>query len=257
MTIFGLTVGRNEEGRYLEPMLQHMHGVVDEHFFYDDQSDDRTASIANRAGCCVHIRNDQTPSFTENEGAFREDAWIGFERSMNPQIGDWVLVIDCDEVLVATSANEEANTLVDVTRAWLQFTTSSHRHVAAIDLNIPEIWGVQEDGRPIQRIDKLWNTIHAPRLFQYRIDGRYFHGDFGVPAVPQYVQQSQWGNTDALALMHYGYAARSDQKSKYARYTGRLGHSNNHVESIMDPLSEQQLVSWEGPYVKGMSSWSR
>jgi len=61
MRIFGLTVGRNEAGRYLETMLWHMHGIVDNHFFFDDRSDDETVSIAEDtvsslcARCCCEF----------------------------------------------------------------------------------------------------------------------------------------------------------------------------------------------------------
>lgn len=253
MTIFGLTVGRNEEDRYLAPMLMHMAGVVDKHFFFDDDSTDGTATVAADWCAGVAVRSGHNvPSFVENEGAFRDGAWKVFEDYMHPQLGDWVLVIDCDEVLVVTYEHNTHLDLDHATRATLRLETAVAP--TAIDLNIPEIWGFDQVGRPLQRVDKLWNTIHAPRLFRYQPEASYFHGDFGVPAVPQYVQAGQWGNTDALALMHYGYADKRDQQAKYARYIGKLGHSNNHVDSIMD--TEQHLVPWEGPYVKEMS-WAR
>jgi hypothetical protein len=251
--VLGLTVGRNEERRYLKPMLEYMKTVLDRHFFYDDWSTDNTPVIAKAAGCRVFPRAETTPSFLENEGAFRAGAWEAFELCMNPQPNDWVLVIDCDEVLVTTIHDAECsnNVLGLRTKAWLLHNVVDD--LVGIDLNIPEVFGYDPHGRPLERTDKLWGTIHAPRLFQYRPGGSYVLGDFGVPAVPSYVMGGRWGNTDVLALMHYGYASRRDQENKYARYVGKVGHSNNHVDSIMD--IEKKLVPWQGPYVEAMKPW--
>lgn len=251
MTIFGLTVGRNEEHRYLRPMLTHMAGVVDEHFFYDDISDDNTPVIAALSGCEVQLRPKDIPSFVENEGAFRHNAWDCFQVDMDPEPGDWVLVIDCDEVLVSTrsvSNNIEEYGLGYCTRERLKYVIENLN--IPVELAIPEVFGFAEDGRPLIRMDNMWGTISAPRLFPYRPGGSYYTGPgFGVPAVPSYVMTGARHSTTDLALMHYGYANKRDQELKYQRYIGQQGHSNAHVESIISPPT---LVTWDRPYVKEM-----
>lgn len=243
MRIFGLTVGRNEAERYLDPMLAHMRDILGGHFFYDDRSDDQTPYIAGFRSCDVMIRREDMASFVENEGEFRGDAWRAFEFCMRPQEGDWVLVIDCDEVLVSSYGADPM-----AVQSVLESTiTAAGNH--PVNLTIPEVFGFSVNGKPLVRVDALWNTIHAPRLFPYRKGGHYFSGEFGVPAVPTYVQSSSWHTTEELSLMHYGYAHLSDQKSKYDRYNRRYGHSHEHVQSIISPPT---LVEWQFPYVKEM-----
>jgi glycosyltransferase involved in cell wall biosynthesis len=226
MRILALTVGYNEEDRYLKKMLQHLHSQVDGQFFYDDRSTDKTPNIAANYGPVV-IRPSIAPSFLENEGAFRESAWMEFEHHMNPELGDWVLVIDCDEFLISKEP------LMNV--IWDEVMLSSVAPYIGFDLAIKEVFGLSQNGRPLVRVDRLWSTIHAPRLFSYEPHANYFHGEFGVPAVPQYVMRGPWQSTESCFLAHFGYAALRDRLAKYMRYNGRLGHSDAHVQSINDP----------------------
>ena len=247
MRIIGLTVGRNEQHRYLEPMLEHMSGLLDHHFFYDDASTDDTFDIA-RKYCSTWIRQPDVPSFVESEGAFRADAWRCMETYMGPQLGDWIIVIDCDEVLVCTLPYEWRSCLH-------LLCESAPSNVVAIDLAIPEVFGIDIDGCPLIREDRLWGTIHAPRLCRYFPGAQYYGGPgFGVPAVPSYVMGGPWESTDQIQLMHYGYARREDQSLKYERYSSDNGHSNAHVQSII--AEDRSLVRWKTGYVKSMSEWS-
>lgn len=240
MRLFALTVGRNERYRYLAPMLAHMKGIVDGHFFYDDQSDDGTEKLAKLADCRVVSRRNVHASFVQDEGRFREDAWFDFESEMDPELEDWVLVIDCDEFLV-----NRGETDVYKQVRW-EISVAETAGATAIDLAIPEVFGLDDDGTPLIRTDRLWGTIHAPRLFKYRHYGTYYHGEFGVPAVPNYVMGGQpWASSTHLALMHYGYAREKDQLAKYERYSGRAGHGDAHVQSIISP--DKELVRWPYP----------
>jgi hypothetical protein len=238
--IFGLTVGRNEADRYLVPMLCHMHDILDAHFFFDDRSDDQTMEIAAGYDCTVMLRPNGVSSFVENEGAFRGEAWKTFEVMMRPAPGDWVFVIDCDEVLTSAVLGEERKCLEEI-------IAQNH---PAITLAIPEVWGFDKDGCPLIRMDGQWGLIHAPRLFAYQEGGDYFQGDFGVPAVPNYVMAAGKGQTRDLALLHYGYADPRDQIEKYKRYNGHYGHGNAHVQSII--AANMELVRWDREYVMDM-----
>lgn len=251
MRIFGLTVGRNETLRYLRPMLAHMVPMFDTHFFFDDQSEDDTANVAREAGCVVLRRPDGCPSFLEDEGLFREHAWHTFESVVQPTSDDFVLVVDCDEVLVSWTSSDPATV-----RQYIEHF-SGFAPLDAFDLYIPEVFGFDEDGCPLVRMDRLWNTIHAPRLFRYRPGGSYSSG-LGAPAVPHYVmmQMGKWGQPSQLSLMHYGYAQASDQAYKYGRYNGQGGHSNEHVQSIV--AQDKELIRWDLPYVEEMrAAWTQ
>lgn len=245
MNIFGLTVSYNEADRYLIPMVEQCGEIFDDHFFYDDQSTDETVDILKNFNASGEIRADGIPSFLENEGAFRGEAWQSFEHYTTPRPGDWVMVIDCDEALV-TSWGADPHTI----REGLEKVIFAAGNHVAVDLNIPEVFGIDVDGCPLIRTDRLWGTIHAPRLFSYRPGGHYAVGDLGVPAVPSYVMGGPWFSTDSLALLHYGYADSTDLEKKYHRYSGKLGHSNQHVESI--PL-QPTLERWSWPFPRQMA----
>jgi glycosyltransferase involved in cell wall biosynthesis len=232
--LLGLTVGYNEEHRYLDQMLNHYMGIFDDHFFFDDRSTDNTADVAQGFLCKVVTRSEYQPSFAENEGYFRQTAWDEFEWKMNPEDGDWVLVVDCDEFLVSKS-KESAYTEVR------RVITSCND--MAVDLPIPEVFGLDNNDNPLVRIDRLWGTIHAPRLFKYQPNGSYFPGKLGVPAVPSYVMNGSWSGTEALALMHYGYANPEDHLLKYNRYNEIYGHSRLHIDSII--AKEKDMVRWD------------
>lgn len=253
MRLFALTVGRNEASRYLVPMLQHTGGIVDKHFFFDDQSTDQTPYlVAEYSQAYLVRRSDNEASFEENEGALRGAAWHSFESFCNPQPGDWVLVIDCDEVLVSWTTEDPATVrqhIEDEIRITFR---------VAIDLNIPEVFGFSGTGVPLVRSDGEWGRIHAPRLFSYLPGGSYPSGKVGAPAVPDYVMSAigAWSQTERLDLMHYGYARQRDQQIKYERYNGQHGHGNAHVQSII--TEDKVLESWVRPYVEGMrEAWAQ
>jgi Glycosyl transferase family 2 len=242
MRIFGLTVGRNEASRYLVPMLAHHLDMLDDVFFYDDQSDDETPHIVTEMNCTTRTRPNEVPSFVDSEGAFRAAAWEALEEDLMPRPGDWVLVVDCDECLVSDYGAAPG----DVRDTMEKVITAAGMH-AGVMLTIPEVWGWDMDLAPVIRTDGFWDTIHAPRLFPYRPGAQFFQGtQYGVPSVPSYVMAGPWFGTDLLSLMHYGYADESDQIAKYARYSGRSGHSDQHVESIISPI--KQYGRWQGPF---------
>jgi hypothetical protein len=251
--VYGLTVGRNEAQRYLIPMLMHATEVFDDVFFFDDQSTDDTPFIVSELNCSGMVRPDSVPSFHESEGGFRAGAWEAFEQSMQPRPGDWVMVIDCDEVLVSWSGADGP-----AVRESLEKVIAAAGGHVGVTLDIPEVFGFDDEGYPLVRLDRLWGTIHAPRLFAYRPGGQYYQGGtYGVPAVPSYVMGGPWfGAGDTLKLMHYGYAEALDQEVKYKRYSGQGGHSNDHVESIV--ADDKVLTRWEGPFVPMMrAAWTR
>lgn len=228
-------------------MLRLTHGVVDEHLFYDDRSTDDTAEVAAKY-CTVVQRSEFIAPFAMNEGQFREAAWVQMEEQFDLGHGDWILVIDCDEFIGSTAdvKNSEPNPeSIRDSINYLMFAavTAPGLSYSGINLNIPEVFAI-EDGEPMVRTDRLWGTIHAPRLFPYRVNASYAHGAVGVPAVPSYVQGGNWMTQNQVYLLHYGYADPKDHKIKYERYAGRGGHSNTHVESII--AEDKTLEAW--PY---------
>lgn len=243
MRIYALTVGKNEEHRYLSTMLNNTAKYVDGHFFYDDRSTDRTADIALNAGCTVSVRDEDRPSFLVHEGLFRSNAWHQFEDAMAPGDGDWVLVIDCDEMFMDLDGG-----------SYDEFYEFLAHQDQPIDLPIPEVFGLDDSNWPWVRTDGLWGTIHAPRLFPYRVGAHYYVGQrMGVPAVPSYVMASPCRSTSRYCIMHFGYVSQEDRLTKHERYTSNPeGHASAHVQSILGP---SQLERWDHPFFVEVNQW--
>lgn len=239
--LYAFTVGRNEEYRYLECFLDNVSEWADYHFFYDDQSDDETAYIASQYAE-TRVRPDGVCSFTENEGVFRGVAWRTFEETFHPEEGDWVFVIDCDEVVVASDKFNDLE--VPPEREALTELCDFIRVPYAIAFI--EIFGHTPQGVPLARVDGYWGQGFAPRLFPYQPGGMFAAGKVGVPAVPSYVQSQagRWRQTTDISMMHYGYVNATDRQAKYRRYNGVPGHSNEHIQSIL--ASDLVLVPWGG-----------
>lgn len=211
-------------------MLANLVGTVDGHFIYDDQSTDTSIKVMSVFSDVIAVRRpDGVPSFLENEGLFRAAAWRAFEEAMSPEPGDWVLVIDCDQFLVARSKY-----LTPAVRNFLD-----ECRYDAVNVHIHEAFGFGVDKVPYIRKDRSWGNVRGPRLFRYRPEALFQSGHFGVPGVPTYALQAKRLDTEDVALVHLGYAALSDRHIKYNRYSGKGGHSEAHVESI---FAEDQVL---------------
>lgn len=233
--VLGLTVGRNEAGRYLTPMLEHCCRSFDEHLFYDDRSDDDTPAIAESYGCTVRQRS-SGPSFLEHEGQFRHGALRTLEQEFVPENGDWILSIDCDEMLVADTDPSLA----------LRLAIGRSYGCDGIIMPIPEVFGWDDDGTPLVRTDGFWSTIAGPRFYRWRPEGRFAGKAMGCGSEPTYVSRGKLSRVQHGAyLMHFGYARAEDRKAKYARYMNiSHGHADQHVRSIIQrPILER----WTGP----------
>jgi hypothetical protein len=243
MTLFSLTVVRNEADRYLRSMLANVVDVVDWSFVYDDQSDDNTLEIVQEFTPEWWVREEGTPSFLEHEGKMRQDAWDVFEMTMQPKLGDWVLAIDADEMLVTTSESCCVRCELD------QAIGYAHQEDAtAIVLPIPEVFGVDDDGTPLVRTDGWWGKIAGSRLFRYEKDGVFPDKPMASGSEPSYVEAGRCSRRSlGLHLMHFGYMDKRDQQAKWERYTALMdhGHSNQHVQSIVSPPTLKRWSSTE------------
>lgn len=237
MASFALTVGRNEEGRYLRDMLANTRAFVDTHFFYDDQSADQTPIIAEKMGCTVVRRPDDVPAFMEHEGRFRAAAWRAFEAAIDPRAGDWVLVVDTDEFFYAP---RPIGTLV---------VDDPATDPTAVMVPFAEVFGWGADG-PLRRIDGLWGSVCGPRLFPYRPNNHFDDTkSMGSASNPSYVNVGRSTRVTDVGMVHFGYAREEDQAAKYARYASLAnhGHDPSHIHSILHGQRELVPVQpWPG-----------
>lgn len=237
MKIFGLMVAKNEAGRYLDLALSAARPVVDELFVFDDGSTDTTVAIAEGHGCLVASRHPSGPSFLEHEGRFRQQSWDVFEQALEPEIGDWVLAVDADELVTAIGDPREL-----LREAAM---ISNGRGELSRVIEIPEIFDVR-DGVPYVRMDGWWGKIRGTRFFAYRPDGRFADKPMGSGSEPTYIRDRVGQSVEGFWLLHLGYACHDDRVEKFRRYSHRSGHADQHVASI---LKEPRLVEWVGPSI--------
>lgn len=239
--LHALTVGRNEADRYLASMLERAASVVDTHFFYDDGSTDDTPLIAAEF-CTVVGRHPSRVSFLEHEGQFRQNAWDIFNDTIQPGDGDWVLAIDCDELLVAEGGGD--------LRARLHgaISRASTQRANAIIMPVPECFGYDVDGTPLIRTDGLWGSIRGTRLFRWQPGGVFRDRPMGCGSEPTYATKPPHSeDSGGVAIMHLGYAAAADVAAKFERYSAmEHGHNDRHIQSIpQSPVVKRWAGEWE------------
>jgi hypothetical protein len=236
--LLALTVGRNEADRYLSRMLEQTAAVVDAHFFLDDQSSDSTIDVASR-WCRTVVRPRGVPSFLEHEGQFRQFAYDRFVEFLNPSVGDWVLAIDCDEMLVSDVDPHEI-------RAGLDQAIALAGQMNAIVMPVLECFGFDNDGTPLCRTDGYWGGIKGTRLYRWQPGGVFANKRMGSGSEPTYaVRPPQSTNNNGVSIMHFGYADPADVQAKYARYNGtEHGHNDRHIQSI---IAKPTLERWHYP----------
>lgn len=230
-------VTRNEAERYLELSLASVRPVVDELFVFDDQSTDTTVEIARNHGCIAEVRSDDTPPFLAHEGQFRQGAWDAFCERLHPQVGDWILAVDADEIVV--SVGNPSDVLRDA---------ASPLYLSRV-LQIPEVFDVR-CGWPYVRVDGAWGKIQGTRFFAWRPGGVFADRSMASGSEPTYISARVGPVVDGFWLLHLGYAREGDRHTKYERYSARTGHSNGHVESIRHSAT---LHHWDGPSVPGLA----
>lgn len=235
MRIFALTVGRDEADRYLEQVLSWTRAFVDGHLYYDDRSTDASIEIADRCGCFTIQRDEADPSFMESESAFRQAAWECLDTVFSPTPDDWVLSIDADEFLMA---NDDVRPALE--RAIGLAGRAGSR---ALNVAINEVFGWDEDDRPLVRVDGFWGQISGVRLVQWPKDLTFKPVELGGGSVPRHALEHSV-NTSDVGILHLGYADAQDREAKFARYSQHGGtHNPVHIGSI---LKNGDLRAWTG-----------
>lgn len=228
MRVLGHMVVRNEADRFLRQSLRSLRLVCSDIAVFDDLSDDDTVAIARDAGARCWFREPTDPSFAEHEGRFRQLAWEFMEEALEPEVGDWILCLDADEVLVADDG--------DVRAIW-RTLNDAPPEVDAFTLRIHELWTLAP---PNERVDGYWGTIVGTRLYRWKPDQSIADKAMASGSVPA---GGKAALIDNPRIAHLGYIREADRRSKFERYNGRTGHSSKHVQSI---LAAPTLRSLEG-----------
>lgn len=232
MKVYALTVMKNEAHRYLANFLTHHAGMFDGHAFYDDQSTDQSVEMCEAAGGKVFVRIDSDPAFLEVESEFRNDAWNWMEDCFNPDVKDWIVVLDADEFLTGP-----VNNMIE--KAMMLDSSG-------ISISVPEVFTV-DNGTPWVRTDGFWGDLRSTRVCRYQRPGQYAYKEMGASPVPEFANRWVYAPDQPTtpAILHYGYARHEDRLAKYERYKNLSGHNPAHIESIMQ---KPTLEQWTGSY---------
>jgi glycosyltransferase involved in cell wall biosynthesis len=227
--IYAQMVGRNEEGRYLEEVLDRLSQQVDKILFTDDCSDENTVKIAKKY---CEVYSTPEPLFTKHEGQLRAMAWGHMNE--HAKLGDWVLAIDCDEMLY----NKNNLDNLDIT------STLSKAPYDVVNVRFYHMWNEAQ-----WRADKLWAPNNSSRIFRYKENGGFNNRKLACGSEPTYVsdwirQRNFWFDS-GLVMKHLGYVKDEDKKAKHERYSTLDGgefHALNHINSIID--TNPVLMDW-------------
>lgn len=225
--IIAQMVGKNETSRFLTQVLERLSQQVDKIIFTDDCSDDDTAQVASKY---AEIFSTNKTLFTEHEGNLRALAWKNLE--LFAKEGDWILAIDCDELLY-----HEAN--LDLRQCL------SNSPYDVVNVRFFHMWNEKQ-----YRVDKLWAPNNSSRIFRFKNGGSFFDRKLACGSEPTYVQdwlmtRNYWTHS-GLVMKHLGYLKDEDKHIKYERYMnldkGQF-HNLKHIESIID--QSPVLMNWE------------
>ena len=217
-----MVVGSGESDRFLAAVLGRVLDWADDvHVSLDVDATDADEEVAGRFA--VATRSEL--AFADHEGRFRESAWRQMEAALSPELDDYIVCIDADEIIVDAAA---------VRKAIKQY--------AGLRLGV--------------RFHHMWNGTH------YRIDGQWaphvayiiipfmenaHHVDRALACgrEPSYAQTLPTHGQPVSDIIHLGYMRDEDKRMKYDRYMALDGgkfHSNAHIQSIM---STPSLERWE------------
>lgn len=224
--IIAQMVGRNEESRYLEEVLERLKSQVDLIIFTDDCSTDNTKEVAKNY---AEVFQTPEPLFTKHEGQLRAFAWSNLEKFA--KVGDWIIAIDCDEKLYHINNSDIKDVL-----------SSSPYDV--VNVRFYHMWNSAQ-----YRVDKLWTPNNSSRIFRYIDNGGFANKKLACGSEPTYVlnwlkTSNYWVNS-GFVMQHLGYVRDEDKQAKYDRYSKLDGgefHQINHINSIID--KEPVLINW-------------
>ncbi len=227
MKISASMIVRNEAGRYLPLVLDHLLTFVDEVAVINDASTDRTWGLLRQPG--VRVLDVQESLFSEHEGRAR-DRLLEWTLEGKP---DWILAIDADEVI------SDGLRLRELAEAAAELIPTP---VAAWHVGLEEAWSLDVENDCICiREDGGWRT-HAVPLF-YRApelaEGQWRFRDLRLacPREPPAVASLPSGDS-GVELLHLGWLNESERQGRFDRYMAVDGgqyHARQHLESIMWP----------------------
>jgi hypothetical protein len=188
--------------------------------------DDNTPEIASKY---AEVFQSPEPLFRVHEGKLRAFAWSNLEKFAS--VGDWIVAIDCDEMLYHVNDLPIRDVLAQ-----------SPNDI--VNVRFYHMWNESQ-----YRVDKLWAPNNSSRIFRFLPNGGFADRQLACGSEPTYVvdwvRQRNWWLNSGLVMQHLGYIKDSDKKDKYSRYSeidGGKYHNGDHINSILD--ESPVLIDW-------------
>lgn len=224
--IYAQMIGRNESGRFLVDVLERISSQVDKIIFTDDSSTDDTPEIAAKY---AEVFQTSEQLFNVHEGKLRAFAWGNLSKFAS--VGDWIVAIDCDEMLYHVD-----DLPID------EVLSSSPFDV--VNVRFYHMWNEHQ-----YRVDKLWAPTNSSRIFRFVENGGFLNRELACGSEPTYVRdwiskRNFWTNSGFI-MKHLGYVNDADKQAKFDRYStidGGKFHNLNHINSIID--ENPVLINW-------------
>lgn len=231
---------RNELERYLRPCIDSLLTFCDEVRVQDDGSVDGSYEwLSSQAG--VVVKRNEGVSWRENEGLLHQQL-LDFTLEGRPT---HVLAIDADEFI--PDGERFRRVLKNAPAETIAFT-----------LCMREVWRL---GSPmLVRADGGWRPHPVAIAFradgervrtarEWKIWGRKLAGG-RVPRIVRSAQRRGRALDTRCDILHLGWAKPSERAERYQRYVdldGGAYHAKAHLDSIMLPDSQIDLVPYDPP----------
>ena len=219
MNLIAEMLVKNEADRYLQEVLTDLETYVDKLVIVDNNSIDDTYKICQSFKKVIKLEKSDIDFKTDELGLRSYLLNIIKEVAHD---GDWIIAIDADEIFEDKFKQDVRNLMSKQENNWYSF-------------EICMFWR----GRTHYRIDKLWRTPYAQRMFRYIKDSDYRLPDrkFACGHLPINIRALQ-GEKTKYRIKHLAYIDPDDIKKKYDYYinqdpNGRF-HQLNHIKSIID-----------------------
>lgn len=223
--IIAAAVVRNERHRVLERWLRALRPIADVMVVLDDASDDGTAEAILATWPDVHLTRLPQPLLQRHETVARARLWELVRAVARP--GDWVLLVDADEV--------PSDPLVEAAAAIRMLPARVER----LDARLAELW---DEGR--WRSDGHWSPWMT---FFVRFRDVPFHPDpeqgptYHASRLPAYAHDLVPHPLDAPVL-HLGYSTPALREAKSRHYMAiNTGINLQHARTILAPPTLRDL----------------
>lgn len=220
--IAGIIMG-NEADEFLEPVLKDIASYTDDMVIIDDATTDGSTDIAKQFTDNVY-RKDK-PTFHTNEHQLRKDLFKKYFPRYARK-GDWVLHIDCDEMLDPRFKRKKDE--------WLAMD-----YPTILDFTMLECWGNAD----MVRVDGTWNPITkaSAMIMKWMPEVNYQFPEtrYHVGRLP--MNQPLLTMPTGLWVIHLGWASETKIKTK------RKYYKENDADNPHAPMQRHYQSMYEEP----------